>query len=414
MSLNDTQGKVLILVLLNKGMKYSWPLMENTVGDREKRELINFIKNTDRFTNGKKVLEFEKNWSGWQNCKYSVFVNSGSSANLLLLWALKEKHFQNKEMVVLTPSCTWATNISSMIQLGIDFVVADNDMYNFGISEESLIEAKQNYKEINVIFVTHLLGSPSDIDMIKKHFPKAILIEDCCESHGATYNGKKVGNFGIASTFSFYYGHHMTTIEGGMVCTNDEELYNLLRIMRSHGMSRESLDEDYKEKLSDENPNIDSKFLFPYTGFNVRNTELNAVLGNTQLKQLNEFITIRKRNLKEFDKIVKNHDKILKPFNLEGNSAMVFPLLCESKEIKESLIRIFEENGIETRPFLIGNFVNQPFVKHLDLKTTNIENSEYFHDCGFYIGNNHLIPIEKIQNLDSVINLIYRELYLNL
>ena len=141
MSLNNSWGKVLILILRKRGMDYSWPLMENTIGDREKRELINFIKNTDRFTNGKRVLEFENNWSAWQNCKYSVFVNSGSSANMLLLWALKEKHFKNTEMVVLTPSCTWATNISSMIQLGIDFVVADNDLYNFGISEESLIES---------------------------------------------------------------------------------------------------------------------------------------------------------------------------------------------------------------------------------------------------------------------------------
>ena len=115
MSLNNSWGKVLILILRKRGMDYSWPLMENTIGDREKRELINFIKNTDRFTNGKRVLEFENNWSAWQNCKYSVFVNSGSSANMLLLWALKEKHFKNTEMVVLTPSCTWATNISSMI-----------------------------------------------------------------------------------------------------------------------------------------------------------------------------------------------------------------------------------------------------------------------------------------------------------
>lgn len=184
--------------------------------------------------------------------------------------------------------------------------------------------------------------------------------------------------------------------------------------MRSHGMGRESLDSDYKENLSLENPNIDPKFLFPYTGFNFRNTELNAVLGDTQLKQLNEFISIRKKNLMEFDKIIKNHNKILNTFNLEGNSAMVFPLLCKNKKIKELLIKIFEDNGIETRPFLIGNFVNQPFVKNLNLKTTNIENSEYFHDCGFYIGNNHLIPIETIKNLDSVINLIYRELYLNL
>ena len=163
-------------------MTYFWPLMENTIGNKEKTALVEFIRKSDRFTNGEEVLDFEKKWSDWQGCKHSLFVNSGSSANMLLLWAMKTKYFQDKEMVVLTPACTWATNISSMIQLGIDFVVADNDLFNFGISEKALIEAKKiskkENKDINVILITHLLGSPSDINLIKKHADIIFVMDD--------------------------------------------------------------------------------------------------------------------------------------------------------------------------------------------------------------------------------------------
>mgnify|MGYP003110855235 CR=1 FL=1 len=388
-------------------MSYDWPLMENTIEPKQKQVMIDFLVDSDRFTNGKKVLEFEQKWSEWQGCNHSVFVNSGSTANMLLLWAIKNEYFKNKKMVVLTPACTWATNISTMIQFGIEFVVADNDLFDFGISEKSLIEAKNNFEEINVIFVTHLLGSPTNVELIKKHFPKAMIIEDCCESHGATYKNNKVGNLGIGSTFSFYYGHHMTTIEGGMVCTNDDKLYNILRMMRSHGMSRESLDTEYKNNLIKNNPKIDSKFLFPYSGFNFRNTEINAVLGIEQLKKLDNYIEIRKRNLKIFDTILEKHNNLFFRFNMEGNSAMVLPFICKSPQIKNLLMDIFEENKIETRPFLIGNLLKQPFVSAFDVKNTITENADYLHDCGFYIGNNHKITPTMLETLENIINLIY-------
>tara|TARA_R110002012_G_scaffold261116_1_gene442927 strand:+ start:2408 stop:3601 length:1194 start_codon:yes stop_codon:yes gene_type:complete len=390
-------------------MGYDWPLMENTIEIEEKKVMSDFILDSDRFTNGKKVLEFEQKWSEWQGCNHSVFVNSGSTANMLLLWAIKNEYFKKKKMVVLTPACTWATNISTMIQFGIEFVVGDNDLFDFGISEKSLIEAKNNFEEINVIFVTHLLGSPTNVELIKKHFPKAIIIEDCCESHGAIYQNNKVGNLGIGSTFSFYYGHHMTTIEGGMVCTNDDKLYNILRMMRSHGMSRESLDTEYKKKLIKNNPKIDSKFLFPYSGFNFRNTEINAVLGIEQLKNLDKYIEIRKRNLKIFDEILGKNNNLFIRFNIEGNSAMVLPFICKSPRIKNHLMDIFEENNIETRPFLIGNLLNQPFVSEFDVKNTITENADYLHDCGFYIGNNHKITPTMLKKLENIINLIYDE-----
>tara|TARA_R110001592_G_scaffold235218_2_gene493172 strand:+ start:2563 stop:3756 length:1194 start_codon:yes stop_codon:yes gene_type:complete len=390
-------------------MGYDWPLMENTIEIEEKKVMSDFILDSDRFTNGKKVLEFEQKWSEWQGCNHSVFVNSGSTANMLLLWAIKNEYFKKKKMVVLTPACTWATNISTMIQFGIEFVVGDNDLFDFGISEKSLIEAKNNFEEINVIFVTHLLGSPTNVELIKKHFPKAIIIEDCCESHGAIYQNNKVGNLGIGSTFSFYYGHHMTTIEGGMVCTNDDKLYNILRMMRSHGMSRESLDTEYKKKLIKNNPKIDSKFLFPYSGFNFRNTEINAVLGIEQLKNLDKYIEIRKRNLKIFDEILGKNNNLFIRFNIEGNSAMVLPFICKSPRIKNHLMDIFEENNIETRPFLIGNLLNQPFLSEFDVKNTITENADYLHDCGFYIGNNHKITPTMLKKLENIINLIYDE-----
>jgi len=369
---------------------YVWPLMANAIGEEEKSAMMHFIETSNRFTNGLKVKEFEQTWSKWLGVKHSVFVNSGSSANTLLLWALKRKIFDNsdEEMVVLTPACTWATNIATLQQFNIRFVVCDNDLWNFGFSEETLREVKENHPDVNVIWPTHLMGSPVNMSLIEKYFPDALIIEDCCESHGADFNGQKVGSFGVGSTFSFYFGHHMTTIEGGMICTNDSELYYLLLMLRSHGLSRE-LPSEVREKFQRENPNIDSRFLFPEGGFNFRSGEINAVIGLTQLPHLDDFIVTRKKNLNRFDEIIREYPTLFKPFNLEGNSSMVLPFICHNREIRDRVLKELEEHKIETRPFLVGNILKQPFVNATEVVST--PNADILDECGFYIGNNQFI-----------------------
>jgi CDP-6-deoxy-D-xylo-4-hexulose-3-dehydrase len=383
--------------------KYEWPLMANAIGEEEKSAMLNFIESSNRFTNGPKVKEFERKWSQWLGIKHSVFVNSGSSANALLLWAVKRRFFdpEDKEMVVLTPACTWATNLATLQQFNIRFVVCDNDLWDFGFSEDTLKEVKMNYPDVNVIWATHLMGSPVNMDLIDEYFPDAHIIEDCCESHGADLNGKLVGTFGVGSTFSFYFGHHMTTIEGGMICTNDTDFYHLLLMLRSHGLSRE-LPVEVKQKFERKNPEIDSRFLFPEGGFNFRSGELNAVIGLTQLSHLDRFIQIRKENVIQFDSILRKHPQLFKPFNLKGNSSMVLPFICQTSQIRNTVLEKLEEQGIETRPFLVGNILNQPFVNAPEVVAT--PNADFLDKCAFYIGNNQFVGKKELRLLEKALS----------
>ena len=384
-------------------MEYHWKLMEDAIGEKEKGALIDFIRESNRFTNGPKVREFEEAWSKWLGVKHSVFVNSGSSANLVLLYALKRLHFKDKTVRVLTPACTWATNVSSLLQLeGFEVVFSETDLYDFGIDSTTI------HDDIDVVFVTHLMGSPSNISALKTAYPNAFFIEDCCESHGADIDGQKVGTFGIGSTFSFYYGHHMTTIEGGMVSTNDDEMYDYLLMMRSHGMSR-SLDAEGQIKYAKENPDIDPRFLFPVDGFNLRNTEIGAVIGLTQLDNLDDYIEIRKRNLHRFDKLLQKFEPHVRRYNLEGNSAMTLPILCNEK--RDELMKAIDESGVETRPFLVGNILRQPYMKEYfsDKILSSNQSADWLHENAFYIGNSQFLTEEKIDALEPIFRKVFKE-----
>ncbi len=389
---------------------YCWPLMANAIGEKEKTALIEFITESNRFTNGPQVKEFEDAWAEWLGVRHSVFVNSGSSANTLLLWAIKKLRFQNpnEKMVVLTPACTWATNIATMQQFQIDFVIGDNDLFDFGFSEDSLESLQKEHPEINVVWATHLMGSPCNMELISRYFPDALIIEDCCESHGAIFDSEKVGTLGVGSTFSFYFGHHMTTIEGGMISTNDDDLYYTLKMLRSHGMSRE-LPEHIRAAYEKNNPSVDPRFLFPLGGFNFRNTEINAVLGKEQLAQLDQFITTRKANLTRFDKLLACYPELFERFNTQGNSSMVLPFLCKTSQIRKRTMETLERHGIETRPFLVGNILEQPFVETSSSQLPT-PNADYLHENAFYIGNNQFIGSEEFVVLEGALaEVLYHE-----
>jgi CDP-6-deoxy-D-xylo-4-hexulose-3-dehydrase len=370
--------------------------MKNSLTFMDKVRLVSFILGTDQYTNGKKVREFEAAWSKWLGCKYSLYVSSGSTANLLLVAAVKELFNVPNGARVLLPANTWVTNVSPIIQLGLEPVFADISLEHFSFDVTRLVPDKT----IKIVFVTHLLGLDAPVEALKDLYPDALFIEDICESHGVTGpDGVRRGSCSsTGSTFSFYYGHHMTTIEGGMVSTNNKELYELMRLKRSHGLAREASPEYFKE-AREKYPDINSKFLFLTDGFNFRNTELGAVLGLTQLPKLDSFIEIRKNNYKVFCENLKDLDQYFHLPNADpSNSSFVFPFICKTKEVYEKLKIYFDKNGIEYRPVVAGNLLQQPFLAKWR-RTVWTPNADIVHNFGLYIGNNQFVKQEEVRDL---------------
>ena len=373
-----------------------WPLMKNAITFMDKIRLTYFILSTDQYTNGKKVREFEAAWSKWLGCNYSLYVSSGSTANLLLVAALKELFNVPNGSRVLLPANTWVTNVGPIIQLGLEPVFADISLDHFSFDTARLTPDKT----IKIVFVTHLLGLDAPMEALKELYPEALFIEDICESHGVTGpdGARRGASSSLGSTFSFYYGHHMTTIEGGMVSTNNKELYELMRLKRSHGLAREASPEYFKE-AREKYPDINPKFLFLTDGFNFRNTELGAVLGLTQLPKLDSFIEIRKNNYKVFCENLKEFEQYLhQPSAAPSNSSFVFPFICKSKEIYEKLKIYFDNNEIEYRPVVAGNLLRQPFLAKWR-RTVWTPNADIVNNFGLYIGNNQFVTAREVSGL---------------
>lgn len=379
-----------------------WPLMNNAITKEDVLDLIHFISGTDKYTSGEKVIEFEKKWNDWLGSKYSLFVSSGSTANFLLISSIIERYNLKPKDKVLVPSCTWATTVGPIVQLGLEPVFCDINYYDFSFDISHMEDIKEKNNDIKVVFVTHLLGIPANIEKYKEIFPNSIFIEDSCESHGATINGNKVGNFSSGSTFSFYYGHHMTTIEGGMVSCSDKELYEIMKMKRSHGMAREA-SKDTFESYQDKYPDIDKKFLFATDGYNFRNTEIAAVLGISQLKRLDENIKKRVDNFNLFVKMLNENKDLFEIPKTKGNSSFCLPFIVKDLKLKEKLMVEMNKNGIETRPIMAGNLLEQPFLKNFSLNKENA-NVEYIHSNGFYIGNNHIIGSTELEFLSNIID----------
>tara|TARA_R100000808_G_C2153057_1_gene162899 strand:+ start:779 stop:1930 length:1152 start_codon:yes stop_codon:yes gene_type:complete len=379
-----------------------WPLMKNCITEEDKKEMIDFISTADRFTNGPKVKEFEAAWSEWLGCKHSLFVSSGSTANLLLVAAIKEKYNLQAGDKVLVPAMTWVTNISPVIQLGLQPIFCDVDENNFSFDLDHLRHLAVKHPDIKVAFVSHLFGIPADIDAYKEILPYAAFIEDVCESHGAEYKGKKAGTLSEGSTFSFYFGHHMTTIEGGFVCTNDDEMYNLMKMKRSHGMAREASPQKYEEYKA-QFPDVHPQFLFVTDGYNLRSMELNAVLGLSQIKGLDKAIERRREIYDRFINILKNKGGFHIP-QIEGNSSFCLPFICKDPEYKRKLEIYLQHHGVETRPLCSGNLLRQPFLEDYNLDINWQSKVDFLHENGFFIGNNHLITDEECDKLEEILN----------
>jgi len=387
---------------------FKFPLMRNNISRDDLNKLINYLKKPNPYlTQGKKVKKFEKLWSKWLGVKYSVFVNSGSSANLLSLALLKIKFPMGGEVIV--PPLTWISDIASVLQAGFKPIFCDINLHNLGMNEKEI--EKKITKRTRAIFLSHIQGfnalTDKMLQIIKKK--RIFLIEDVCESHGASFRNKKLGSFGWTSNFSFYYAHHLTTIEGGMVCTNSKEAYQILLKLRSHGLARESNDISEKKKTIKKYKNLNSDFIFQYAAYNVRNTELGAILGINQLKKLNQNIKKRNRNNKYF---LSNLDSRLfyTEFDLSGSSNYAFNLILKPKYARyvEKLKTIFKKNSIEFRQGSAGggNQLRQPYLYKVVPRNfyKKFKNTEYIHKFGFYIGNFPELSIQEVNKICLIAN----------
>ncbi len=377
-----------------------WPLQENFLDHKSVNNLCNFIKKNKRLTQFKKVIEFEKKFSIWNGSKYSIFVNSGSSANLLIIESCKEIYKWKNSDEIIVPAVTWPTTVTPVIQSGLKPKFVDINIKDFSYDYSKLKKAIT--KKTKAIFVAHLIGFPADIIKIKSIIgnKKIIILEDCCESQGATINKKKIGNFGIGGSFSFYWGHHMSTIEGGMITTNNRNFYNTCLLKRSHGLARELPKKEqiyYKKKYSENY----FKFLFLSSGYNLRSTEINAFLGINMLRKINKWIRIRNKNYKKFIAIQKKFkDKFLITFD-KNMSSFVLPFLLKNKLLKNKLENFLNKNGIETRPFIAGNLLRQPFLNNYRKKI--MKNSDFIEYNSFYIGNNQFVNEKRLKRLEKLL-----------
>ena len=388
--------------------KLKYPLMRNNILKDDINKVINYLKKENILTQNKQVLKFEKIWSKWLGVKYSVFVNSGSSANLLSIQLLKIKYPQGGEVIV--PPLTWSSDVASLIHCGFKPVFVDIDIETLGMNTDKII-SKIN-KKTRAVFISYIQGFNCLTDKLLKYLRKKNieLIEDVCESHGAKFKNKKLGTYGWTSNFSFYYAHHMSTIEGGMICTNDKKAYYNLLMLRSHGMIREVKDNNFQNYMKNKFKDLNSKFIFYHAGYNVRNNEIGGIIGQNQIKRLDSNIKKRNSNLLYF---LKNLDskKYFVDFNTYGQSNYALNVVLKYKDKKfiKNLMDTLDINGVEYRLGSAGggNQLRQPYLKDIikSQKAKSFKNTEHIHFYGLYIGN---YPELKKKDLDFVINLLNR------
>jgi len=387
-------------------MKY--PLMRNNILREDLDAVIEHLQQEDPIlTHGANVRAFEAEWSAWLGVKHSVFVNSGASANLLTMAILKIRHPEGGEVIV--PPLAWVSDIASVLQNGFKPVFVDIDPRTLGMDPAKILAAITD--KTRAVFLTHVQGFNGLTDQLlselqQRHIP---LIEDVCESHGATHNGKKLGIFGWISNFSFYYAHHMSTIEGGMVCTNDQEVYQQVRMLRSHGMVREANDPAIHAAYQSANPDLNPDFIFAFPAYNARNTEIGGIMGRSQLKRLDLNVKRRTENLLRFLRQI-DPNKYRTDFKIEGSSNYAFNLILKrpDDELVQRLMKIMRESGIEFRRGSAGggNQIRQPYLKGIVPKDHHREfpETEHVHFYGFYIGNFPDLRDAEIDQLCAVLN----------
>ncbi|MBD9362235.1 DegT/DnrJ/EryC1/StrS family aminotransferase [Methylomonas sp. EbB] len=382
--------------------------MRNNILREDLDAVIEHLKQDDPIlTHGANVRAFEAEWSEWLGVKYSVFLNSGASANLLTMAVLKIRHPEGGEVIV--PPLAWVSDVASVLQNGFTPVFADIDPATLAMDTRQILSKITD--KTRAVFLTHVQGFDGLTDELvaeleRRNIP---LIEDVCESHGARHNGKLLGGIGWISNFSYYYAHHMSTIEGGMVCTNDPEVYQQVRMLRSHGMVREATDNDLKARYIDENPQLNPDFIFAYPAYNTRNTEIGGIMGRSQLKRLDMTVQRRTENLLRFlDKI--DASKYRTDFKLEGSSNYAFNLILNEADdnLVQRVMKKMRESGIEFRRGSAGggNQIRQPYLRGIVPEGHHLEfpQTEHVHFYGFYIGNFPDLSVAEVDELCALLN----------
>jgi CDP-6-deoxy-D-xylo-4-hexulose-3-dehydrase len=386
--------------------------MRNNILREDLDAVIEHLKQEDPIlTQGDNVRAFESEWSEWLGVKHSVFVNSGASANLLTMAILKIRHPEGGE--VITPPLAWVSDVASVLQNGFSPVFADIDPHTLAMDPAQIL--RRITDRTRAVFLTHVQGfdglTDELIDELKRR--NIPLVEDVCESHGATHNGMRLGSFGWISNFSYYYAHHMSTIEGGMICTNDPEVYQQARMLRSHGMVREASDPVVRTAYKTENSELNPDFIFAYAAYNARNNEIGGIMGRSQLKRLDRIVQRRTENLLRFLKQIDS-SKYRTDFKLEGSSNYAFNLILKKpdEDMAQRLMQKMRESGIEFRRGSAGggNQIRQPYLKGIvpDGHHHEFPETEHVHFYGFYIGNFPDLTNEEVDDICAILNSVYR------
>lgn len=370
-----------------------------------RKKLADFVMSTEFFSMSRECKKFEEAFARKQGRQYAVFVNSGSSANLILIQALLNLGRLKKGDRVGISSITWSTNVMPLIELGLVPVAIDCELETLNVSPKTL---KKAIGGLQGLFLTNVLGFSDDIATIRNMCAErgVVFIEDNCESLGSKVGGVLLGNFGLASTFSFFLGHHISALEGGMVCTDDEDLYHMLIVARAHGWDR-NLPEEKRNamRISSVADPFYSLYTFYDLGYNVRPTEINGFLGNVQIVYWDEIVRKREENFRTLDAVLRMNDDFV-PMDLshmDTISNFAIPIVCKNLDFFRSYRDRFQNAGVEIRPIIAGNIASQPFYRKYVSESVDCPNASFVHDNGFYCGNNSELTNEEITLLATLL-----------
>jgi CDP-4-dehydro-6-deoxyglucose reductase, E1 len=395
------------MLLAERSARLDWPLMKNNIERADLDAVIAHLQQEDPLlTHGPQVRAFEQEWSEWLGVRYSVFVNSGASANLLTMAALRETRGPGE---VIVPPLTWVSDIAAVLQCGFTPVFSDINPRTLGMDTEQVLARITAHTR--AVFLTHVLGynalTRKLLDELSRR--KIPLIEDVCESHGATLDGFKLGRFGLMSNFSFYYAHHMTSIEGGVVCTDDPDLYQTVRMLRSHGMVREATSDAVRAAYREQYPDLNPDFIFAFPAYNVRPTEIGAVIARSQLRRLDANNAVRRRNLELFLSHL-DPSKYRTDFETEGSCNYAFTLILREPDavLCANVMRMLRDCGVEFRRGTSGggNQLRQPYLRRVMGENAHrgFFQVEHVHFYGFYIGNYPGLDQDRIIQLTALLN----------
>ena len=376
-------------------------LVNDTIDNKDIDSLINWLKTYPRLTKGHLTPKLEEKWSNWLDVDYSIFCNSGSSANLLMLWALVEAGRITRDSKIVVPSVAWATDLAPVIQLGMTPILCDSNLHDLSVDLDHL---EIIFKETNpeVLLLVSVLGLVPDMEKVIELCQKynVILLEDTCESMGSKFRGKKLGTFGLMSSFSTYFGHHISTIEGGFVSTNDEELYEILKAIRSHGWDRDAAPKFSSQLRKQWNTkDFDALYTFYYSGFNLRSTDLQAYIGLGQIDKLDEICIKRNHNFKLYQDLLSDFRPHILDLHSNFISNFAYPVISIDKD---EIVKRLQKANIEVRPMICGSMGTQPFyVKKYGVKILPVV--KRIDEYGFYVPNHPGLTEKDIHKISNII-----------